>query len=177
MPGAPAAALPGGATSGPAVGQNVVKYVISTANIRDVATAQAPSRVVGTLRPGTSVQGAMHRGLSGDSFWFKLADGRGYVSAVNLGDSMPAPRAAAAPPPPATTRRMSGMLCEVVDNTGSNLRIRAVPNGRVLGGLPNGVMLRVLGESFDAGGNLWLRVDPVPAGYATGWVFGDHVIC
>jgi hypothetical protein len=161
------------AQSGAPVGTSVIKYANATANIRDLATAEAPSRVVGSVKRGASLQGVMHVGLSGSTYWFKLADGRGYISAVNLVDAPPAAVVAAAPPPAAA----SGPLCSVVDRTGSNLRIRNAPNGGVLGGMPNGIQLRWLSEATDSNGALWYRVDPVQRGYPTGWVYADHVVC
>ncbi len=172
--GQPVAGAAPGMQSGAPVGQSVIKYAGSAANIRDIATADAPSRVVGSLKRGASVQGVMHVGLSGNSYWFKLADGRGFVSAVNLVDAPP-PAVVAAAPPRAPVA--SGPLCSVVDRTGSNLRIRNAPNGGVIGGMPNGIQLRWLAEASDTNGALWYRVDPVQSGYPTGWVYADHVVC
>ncbi len=178
VPGQPIAGAPPvapGAQSGAPVGQSVIKYAGSAANIRDIATAEAPSRIVGSLKRGASVQGQMHVGLSGSTYWFKLADGRGFVSAVNLVDAPP-PAVVAAPAPPRPPVA-SGPLCSVIDRTGSNLRIRNAPNGGVIGGMPNGIQLRWLGEASDGNGALWYRVDPVQSGYPTGWVYADHVAC
>jgi hypothetical protein len=177
-PVGPAAApgtAPAGTTSGAPVGGSVIKYASAVANIRDIATAEAPSRVVGSLKRGASVQGVMHVGLSGGTYWFKLADGRGYVSAANLVDAPPP--AVAAAPKIAQAPAANGLYCSVVDRTGSNLRVRNAPNGGIIGGLPNGVQLRYLGEAFDGNNALWYRVDPVQSGYPTGWVFADHVVC
>jgi hypothetical protein len=175
-PNAVPGTAPAGATSGAAVGGSVLKYASGVANIRDIATAEAPSRVVGSLKRGASVQGVMHVGLSGGTYWFKLADGRGYVSAANLVDAPP-PAVAAAPKVVQAPAAASGPLCSVVDRTGSNLRVRSGPNGGIIGGLPNGVQLRWLSEATDGNGALWYRVDPVQSGYPTGWVFADHVVC
>jgi Bacterial SH3 domain/zinc-ribbon domain len=185
LPGAPAPAVPPvlapalpGAASGAPVGQAVVKYANAKANIRDIATADAPSRVVASLQRGASVQGVMHVGINGSSYWLKLTDGRGFVSAVNLVDAPPPAQVAQAAPSVAPATKSSGPTCTVMDRTGSSLRIRNAPNGnKVLGGLPNRMQVRFINEDTDVNGNLWYLVDPVANGYATGWVFAEHVEC
>lgn len=183
--GAPAVVPPGGSAvtppaTGPAVvqpaaqvGPRVTLYVVSDANVRTMPTAQdANSRVLSTLRRGTQVTGNMQIGANGKARWFKLADNTGYISAINLGESLAVAPAVA----PAPTSVPGAIYCTVIDRTGSNLRVRATPNGRVTGGMPHGTRLRVLGEQMDSAGVNWVQVDPDGA-YPTGWVSGAHISC
>lgn len=175
-PGAAPAQPYNGPTEGPAVGPEVVKYVTSDANIRSIATAQGNgSRVTGTLKRGVQVRGVMHQGLSGSHYWLKLSDGRGYVSAINLGDGPPA---AAAPVASNQGRApvANATYCTVVTRTG-NLRIRSGPNGRIIGGMPPGARFQAYGGDYDAAGTFWVQVQPVEQRYPVGWVSADHVAC
>jgi hypothetical protein len=154
------------------IGPEVVKYVTGDANIRNIATAEGPdSRIVGRLRPGTQIRGTMHRGLAGTTSWFKLTDGRGYVSAVNLADGPAAPAApvARAPIPNAN-------YCVVATYQG-NLRIRSTPAGRIIGGLPRGARFQAYDTQYDGYGALWVHVQPVDSRYPVGWVSDDHIAC
>ena len=162
-----------GAAAGQPVGGEVLKYVVSAANIRDTATAQG-SKVVGTLRRGEQVKGQMYQGLVGGTYWFKLADGRGFVSAVNLGDADPGP----APPPAASTRAaVSGApFCQVATSSG-NLRIRAAPGGAIIGGMPRGARFQAYNAEHETDGSEWIMVQPVETRYPMGWVSSDYVIC
>ena len=160
------------ATEGPALGPEVTKYIVSTTNIRNVATAEGPqSRVVGTLQRGMQVRGVMHQGLVGNSAWLKLADGRGYVTAVNLSDGPPAPEepVARAPIPNAS-------YCVVATFSG-NLRIRSSPAGRIVGGMPRGARFQAFDTQYDNQGFLWAHIQPVERRYPVGWVSADHVSC
>ena len=58
-------------------------YIVADANIRDSATAQG-SNIVTKLLRGIKVNGVMQIGADGESKWFKLGDGRGYIGAINL---------------------------------------------------------------------------------------------
>ncbi len=155
-----------------AVGIEVLKYVTSQANIRNIATAQGPdSRVVGTLRRGEQVRGMMRRGLSGDSYWFQLADGRGFVSAVNLSDGPPGPETANVRPPiPNAT------YCSVATKSG-NLRIRSAPGGAVVGAMPQGSRFQAFDEQYDRAGYIWVHIQPTDPRYPVGWVLSDYIFC
>lgn len=172
----PAAQPYNGPTEGAAVGPEVVKYVSSDANIRNIATAQGSgSQVTGTLKRGAQVKGVMHQGLSGGTHWLKLSDGRGYVSAINLGDGPPAAA------PAVDTRRArapvsNATYCTVVTKSG-NLRIRSGPNGRIIGGMPPGARFQAYGGDYDNAGTYWVQVQPVELRYPVGWVSADHVAC
>lgn len=158
-----------------AVGAEVVKYVTSQTNIRNIATAQGPdSRVLGTLTRGQQVRGTMHQGLSGNSYWFKLADGRGWVSATNLSDGPPGPEtavtAAVRPPLP------NGNWCTVLTNSG-NLRIRNGPSGAVVGAMPRGARFQAFDQQYDRAGYTWVHIQPVDSRYPIGWVLSSYISC
>lgn len=156
------------------VGPVVTKFVASTANIRNVPTAQGPdSRVLSTLRPGTQVTGQMVTG-PGNAYWLKLSDGRGYVSAINLSDGP----AVAAPAVQAPMRApmVNGVYCSVAIRSG-NLRIRANPAGRIVGGLPRGAQFQMYGEPVFAAGYYWVQVQPSDPRFSAGWVASDHIRC
>lgn len=154
------------------VGPRVTLYVVSDANVRNQPTAQGNSAVLATLKRGTQVTGNMQIGANGKARWFKLADNSGYISAVNLNETLTsAPAVAAAP-----ASVPGAIYCTVIDRTGSNLRVRATPNGRVTGGMPHGTRLRVLGEQIDEAGVNWVNVDP-DGNYPTGWVSGQFISC
>lgn len=155
------------------MGPRVTLYVVSDANVRTLPTAQdANSKVLSTLKRGTQVTGNMQIGANGKARWFKLADNTGYISAVNLNEALTAAPAVAQAPASVP----GAIYCTVVDRTGSNLRVRATPNGRVTGGMPHGTRLRVLGEQMDDAGVNWVNVDPDGA-YPTGWVSGAFISC
>ncbi len=154
------------------VGPRVTLYVVSDANVRNMPTAQGNSAVLATLRRGTQVSGNMQIGANGKARWFKLADNTGYISAVNLGETLTAAPVVAAAPASVP----GAIYCTVVDRTGSSLRVRSTPNGRVTGGMPHGTRLRVLGEQMDSAGVNWVQVDP-DGSYPTGWVSGAHISC
>ena len=155
------------------VGPEVVKYVTSTANIRNVATARGPdTRVVGSLKRGVQVRGTMANGLSDNTFWLKLSDGRGYVSAINLSDGPPA---AAEAMPSGTRVVVAGAdMCSVLIKSG-NLRIRSGPDGRIIGGMPYGARFQVL--SWGSPNDEWIQIQPLETRYPVGWVSANHIDC
>ncbi|MES2097587.1 MAG: SH3 domain-containing protein [Pseudomonadota bacterium] len=166
-------ATAGAPAAGPMAGGEVLKYVTAAANIRNIAAAKGAT-VVGTLRRGEQVKGTMYQGLVPGTYWFKLADGRGYVSVVNLGDTDPGP----APPPLPTTRvPVAGATFCSVSVASGNLRIRNEPNGRVIGGMPAGARFQAYNGQHESDGSQWLMIQPVETRYPTGWVSGDYVVC
>lgn len=76
------------AVDSPVTGKAQDIYIIADANIRDSATAEG-SNVVTKLLRGKKVNGLMQLGVDGESHWFKLTDGRGFVGATNLGSAAP----------------------------------------------------------------------------------------
>lgn len=63
-------------------------FTVTQANIRDKATATG-SNVIGKIPRGTSVSGKLALGEDGVSDWLELADGKGFVGAVNLSETKP----------------------------------------------------------------------------------------
>jgi hypothetical protein len=161
-----------------AVAPEIVKFAISDANIRSLATAKGPdTRVVGTIRRGEQVKGTMQPSLRGGGYWLKLSDGRGYVSAVNLSDAAPAENA---PPPPVaggTRAPVKGApFCQVATKTG-NLRIRSSPNGPIVGGMPKGARFQAFNNEYDDAGGEWYQVQPFETRYPNGWVSAAFIDC
>jgi hypothetical protein len=176
-----------------AVGPEVAKYLISDANIRNLPTAKGPeTKIVGTVQRGVQIKGAMHPATGGDGYWFKLSDGRGYISAVNLSDAPPvaaaanaaaAPQAAASPASAApivgggTRAPVAGApFCRVATRSG-NLRIRSSANGPIIGGMPKGARFQAFNSAFDPAGAEWYQVQPFETRYPNGWVSADYIAC
>ncbi len=157
--------------AGEPVSDEVVKYVTSGVNIRSRATAVGASEVTGRLDRGSAVRGIMRRGLSGDSWWLELSDGRGYVSAVNLSDAPPV-----AAPPVQRALIVGAETCSVATKSG-NLRVRTTPNGRIIGGMPLGSRVQVVERSQDLYGQVWVRVRPVDPRYPVGWAAAEFLAC
>ncbi len=168
----PAGEAGGAAVMETPVGPVVTKFVASPANIRNVPTAQGPdSRVLSTLRRGTQVSGQMVSG-PGNAYWLKLSDGRGYVSAINLSDGP----AAVQPVEQARAPVIDGVYCSVAIRSG-NLRIRAAPAGRIVGGLPRGARFQMYGDPVYSSGYYWVQIQPADGRFFGGWVASDHIRC
>lgn len=71
------------------LGQERSLWVVADANVRDRATAQGGSKLLGKLPRGTQIDGVMQMGEDGKSQWFRLTQNRGYVGAVNLSQTEP----------------------------------------------------------------------------------------
>jgi Double zinc ribbon len=78
------------ATAGtmPAEGEQAALYVTADANVRDKPTARGTS-IKSKIARGTRLTGTMRTGEDGKSLWLKLADGTGYVGAINLSGKPP----------------------------------------------------------------------------------------
>jgi hypothetical protein len=63
-------------------------YTVTQANVRDRATATG-TIITGKLPRGTAVSGKLALGEDGLTDWLQLADGTGFVSAVNLSETEP----------------------------------------------------------------------------------------
>jgi hypothetical protein len=63
-------------------------YAVTQANIRDKATATG-SNIIGKIPRGTEVSGKLALGEDGVSDWLELADGKGFVGAINLSEIQP----------------------------------------------------------------------------------------
>lgn len=84
----PAAVSSAARDTPPLTGQQESLFVTADANVRDAPTAKGSAILHKVLR-GTSVSGTMQIGTDGESRWFKLTDGRGFVGATNLASAAP----------------------------------------------------------------------------------------
>lgn len=66
--------------------------------------------------------------------------------------------------------------CTVADPTGTPLNIRDKPNGRIMGSVRNGTVLRAAGLQMH-NGRRWALVNKLPADNAIGWVFDAYMKC
>ena len=66
--------------------------------------------------------------------------------------------------------------CLVADPTGSPLNVRATPNGRIVEGLRNGVVLTIVDLTSDRG-KTWAYVARAGESAPIGWVFRDFLNC
>ena len=67
--------------------------------------------------------------------------------------------------------------CRVMDPTGTPLNLRAVPNGPILGALPNGLLVGVVKLAGDANGKPWALIARSDDGRPIGWVFREFIAC
>ena len=70
--------------------------------------------------------------------------------------------------------------CRVMDPTGTDLNVRATPNGRIVGKIVNGSMVSLVDTAGDDRGRPWARViveDGTGRARAPGWVFREFVAC
>lgn len=63
-------------------------YVMTEANIRDKPTTRSSS-ILGKMPRGSAVTGTVKLGEDGISEWLELADGKGFIGLVNLGEAAP----------------------------------------------------------------------------------------
>lgn len=66
--------------------------------------------------------------------------------------------------------------CKVTDPTGTPLNVRATPQGKVTGQLPNGAQVQMVETDSDAQGKTWARITRMD-GRPVGWVFREFVSC
>lgn len=66
----------------------VTLYAMVKANIRDKPTTKG-SNIIGSLPRGSAASGQMQIGATAQDKWLELADGAGFISAVNLSDKTP----------------------------------------------------------------------------------------
>ncbi len=67
--------------------------------------------------------------------------------------------------------------CKVTDPTGSPLNVREGPQGRVLGTIRNGTVVRIDATATDHNGKPWARIVASERGRTIGWVFREFVSC
>jgi hypothetical protein len=63
-------------------------FVMTEANVRDRATTVG-STILGKMPRGSAVTGVVKLGEDGTGEWLELADGKGFVATVNLGEAEP----------------------------------------------------------------------------------------
>jgi hypothetical protein len=67
--------------------------------------------------------------------------------------------------------------CRVMDPTGTPLNVRASPGGRVIGNLPNGLLVSIMSVRRDGGGRPWAHVSRYDSGRRIGWVWREFLAC
>ncbi len=72
---------------------------------------------------------------------------------------------------------MAQARCMVTDPTGTPLNVRTSPWGKVIGTVPNGMVVRVIDSAKDDKGRPWVYVRAYEGGAPLGWVFREFVSC
>ncbi len=67
--------------------------------------------------------------------------------------------------------------CRIMDPTGTPLNIRATPGGRVVGQLPNGMLVNRAETVRDERGRAWVFLHSRETGDPIGWVYREFVAC
>ncbi len=67
--------------------------------------------------------------------------------------------------------------CQVADPSGTPLKYRSAPYGKVHGSLKNGTFVYINGEKYDANGKLWVRAFSSQSNKFLGWVYHDYLSC
>ena len=67
--------------------------------------------------------------------------------------------------------------CRILDPTGTPLNVRTAPQGRVIGNLPNDMLVSVVDRAVDGTGKAWVYISKVTDGKPIGWVFRKFISC
>jgi hypothetical protein len=67
--------------------------------------------------------------------------------------------------------------CRVVDPTGSPLNVRTSPQGRIVGNLPNDMLVAVIDRAVDRRGKAWVYISKFSDGKPIGWVYREFISC
>lgn len=67
--------------------------------------------------------------------------------------------------------------CRVMDPTGTPLNVRTSPSGRVIGNLPNDMLVKVIDRAIDRAGKSWVYVSKALDGQPIGWVYRQFLAC
>jgi len=70
-----------------------------------------------------------------------------------------------------------GERCKVTDPTGTPLNVRASPNGKIIGTLPNGAFVTIVELKTAANGKPWAKVQHYSTNQPIGWVFREFASC
>jgi S1-C subfamily serine protease len=110
---------------------------------------------------------------------YRLAGGAGFVWAGSFNDAgrgtlrFAAVNASTYMSLPSTTNSR----CRVSDPTPTPLNVRTSPNGRILGTLENGLVVKILDETTDQNGSSWNYIARADDGMPIGWVYGTYLDC
>lgn len=143
---------------------NISSYS-STLNVR--SSASGSSGVIGSLKKGSSVNIVA---VSGDWYKIKYNSSYGYVSSkyISLGSSQPAINNSTTTNTANVTNLTSNKFGVVnLSNKSSSLNLRNNPSGSVIGSLPYGTKLQILGTSGS-----WYKVN---SNGTVGYVSADYV--
>jgi hypothetical protein len=77
----------------------------------------------------------------------------------------------------ASVAAAAGDRCKVTDPTGTPLNVRASPGGKLIGTLPNGTLVSVVGYGQDANGKPWAQIKHYQTNRMIGWVFREFISC
>jgi hypothetical protein len=67
--------------------------------------------------------------------------------------------------------------CRVADPTGTPLNVRQGPQGRVVGSLRNGSIVRIAATARDHKGQVWTQVVAGDGRHSIGWVLRAYLSC
>lgn len=67
--------------------------------------------------------------------------------------------------------------CKVADPTGTPLNVRATPNGKTIGKVPNGTVVYVSQYDYDNKGRPWAMVFNAKTDKYIGWVYREFISC
>jgi uncharacterized protein YgiM (DUF1202 family) len=159
------------ATDEGSVQARVVGTAPDTLNIREHPTSQ--SKLVGIIPPdshdvtifGEAVVGWKLVKYGQIEGWvatkFIVPEGAGWVGRTDA---------------PSATGQQIGR-CIVSDPTGTNLNVRATPQGSITGTIGTGALVRVVDTGRDYKGQPWAYIVGWEGGEQIGWVFREFVSC
>ena len=67
--------------------------------------------------------------------------------------------------------------CRVMDPTGTPLNVRTSPDGRIVGNLPNDMLVIIIDHAIGRTGKPWVYVSKSSDGKPVGWVFREFILC
>lgn len=67
--------------------------------------------------------------------------------------------------------------CQIADASGTPLNVRIGPQGRIIGRLRNGTVVRIAATARDHKDQAWVQVIENERGRTIGWVLRAHVRC
>ena len=76
---------------------------------------------------------------------------------------------------PAAGQRVS--QCRITDPTGTPLNVRQGPQGRIIGTIRNGAVVRIAAQARDHKGQPWVQIVDGDGRRSIGWVYREFVSC